>query len=161
MTRCLLTLLLQEFQQKLKNAIANKHAAADHLTNRDSNQLLVELCHELYKIISHHELDTGGDLSEAAKKSISAMSSSSQSSSNGMKGMTEAKIQYVRQMVFQHLSCKDQEVKVNIEAALMAIFRFSEEEKSQIDRKKKDETSDTLSSITSFLGSLTIEELLL
>ena len=57
-------------------------------------------------------------------------------------------------MVFQYLICRDPEVKLHVENALIAIFRFNETEKSAISETKKSEDVDTLTSITRFLGSL-------
>eukprot|EP01035_Chromulina_nebulosa_P017343 gene17343-22889_t len=71
------------------------------------------------------------------------------------KGIVESKIQYIRQMVFQYLSCKDSEVKLHIESALVAIFRFNDHEKAAIEQRVKDESQDTLTSITNFLGGFT------
>ena len=73
----------------------------------------------------------------------------------GFVGMSESKNQYIRQMVFQYLSCKETEVKMHIEVALVAMFRFNEQEKAAIRSRKEEESTDTLSSITSFLSSLT------
>jgi hypothetical protein len=67
-------------------------------------------------------------------------------------GMMESKVKYIRTMVLQYLSCKDCEVKLHIESALMAIFRFSDLERASIEDRKKDESQDTLTSITNFLG---------
>lgn len=70
-------------------------------------------------------------------------------------GLAESKVQYVRQMVFQYLICKDPEVKSHIETAIMTLFRFSFDEKETIEKVRKEEQQDTLSSITNFLGSFT------
>lgn len=78
------------------------------------------------------------------------------SSSAGGKGMAESKVQYLRQMIFQYLVCKEPEVKLHIETALMAIFRFTEEEKGAVEDKRREEESlDAFTSVSSFLGSLT------
>lgn len=71
------------------------------------------------------------------------------------KGMMESKIQYIRQMVFQYLSCKEADVKLHIESALMAIFRFNDQEKAAVDDRKKEENADALTSISNFLGTFT------
>ena len=71
-------------------------------------------------------------------------------------GLEASKVQYIKQMIFQYLSCREPEVKLHMESALIAIFRFSDAEKSIIEDRKKIEMQDTLSSITNFLGSLTI-----
>lgn len=73
--------------------------------------------------------------------------------SGGGGGLMESKVQYVRQMVFQYLSCREVEVKLHIEAALMAIFRFNEEERTLIEDRKKEDSQDTLTSLASYLGS--------
>jgi hypothetical protein len=71
------------------------------------------------------------------------------------KGMAESKVQYVRQMVFQLLVCTETEVKAHIESALMALFRFSEEERAVIESRRKEDTQDALSSLASLWGSIT------
>ena len=68
--------------------------------------------------------------------------------------MQQSKMLYIKQMVFQYLICRDPEVKLHVENALIAIFRFNETEKSAISETKKSEDVDTLTSITRFLGSL-------
>ncbi len=71
------------------------------------------------------------------------------------KGMVESKVQYVRQMVFQYLVCSEPEVKSHIEAALIALFRFTEEERGVIESRRKEESQDTFSSFTNLFGSFT------
>jgi hypothetical protein len=73
---------------------------------------------------------------------------------DGSAGMTASKIKYVRHMVLQYLSCREPEVRLHMETALMTIFRMSAEEREAIESKRKEETIDTLSSLTNFLGSL-------
>lgn len=73
---------------------------------------------------------------------------------DGNSGMTASKIKYVRHMILQYLSCKEPEVKLHIETALMTIFRLSPEEREMIESKRKEDETDALSAITSFLGSL-------
>lgn len=46
--------------------------------------------------------------------------------------MLESKSLYIKQMVYQYLLCQEPEVRINIEAALVAMFRFNAEEKSAI-----------------------------
>jgi hypothetical protein len=81
--------------------------------------------------------------------------SSSGESFTGGKGMAESKVQYVRQMVFQYLVCRESEVRAHIELALMTLFRFSEDERAAIEAKIQEDTQDTLTAITSFIGSFT------
>jgi len=73
---------------------------------------------------------------------------------DGQSGMTASKIKYVRHMILQYLSCKEPEVKLHMETALMTIFRLTPEEREMIENKRKEDATDALSSITSFLGSL-------
>lgn len=70
--------------------------------------------------------------------------------------MGESKLQYVRQMVCQYLSCRDSVVKVHIESALIAMFRFNEQERLGIELRQKEETQDLTTSITTFLGSFSV-----
>ena len=110
-------------------------------------------------------------------------SSNGSSSSSGLSAapvtmnVTESKIQYIRHMVYQYLSCRDAEVgygtscvslrksislmccvalslqvRLHIESALIAIFRLNEQERSAIEVKRKEEAQDTFTTITSFLG---------
>lgn len=78
----------------------------------------------------------------------------------------ESKHQYIRHMILQYLSCKEPEVKLHIENALLAIFRFTEAEKSLIQERKDSEATSIvddlslgnfgnfLSSVTSTVGSI-------
>jgi hypothetical protein len=67
----------------------------------------------------------------------------------------QSKLLYLKQMVFQYLSCKSLEVKAHVEKALIAMLRFNEMEKAAIEEARKAEDVDTLTTITSFLGSFT------
>lgn len=67
-------------------------------------------------------------------------------------GLGESKIQYVRHMVFQYLTCKDAIVKPHIESALIALFRYNDLERNAIDDKRKFDTEDTITSISNYLG---------
>ena len=70
-------------------------------------------------------------------------------------GLGESKIQYVRHMVFQYLSCKDASVKPHMESALIALFRYNETERAAIEEIRKANDVDTIATITNFLGSFT------
>jgi hypothetical protein len=70
-------------------------------------------------------------------------------------GLGESKIQYVRHMVFQYLSCKDASVKPHMESALIALFRYNETERAAIEEQRKADDYDTIASISTFLGSFT------
>ena len=70
-------------------------------------------------------------------------------------GLGESKIQYVRHMVFQYLTCKDAIVKPHIESALIALFRYNDLERIAIDDKRKSDTEDTITSISNYLGLFT------
>lgn len=71
-------------------------------------------------------------------------------------GLGESKIQYVRHMVFQYLTCKDAIVKPHIESALIALFRYNDTERLAIDDQRKADTEDTITSITNYLGLFTV-----
>ena len=79
---------------------------------------------------------------------------SSAGGGGGLRGMGlgESKIQYVRHMVFQYLTCKDSIVKPHIESALVALFRFNDLERLAIDEQRKADTEDTITSISNYLG---------
>jgi hypothetical protein len=66
-------------------------------------------------------------------------------------GLSESRLAYIRSMVLQYLSCRDTVVKPHIESALVAIFRYNEEERASIGCREED-PQDTLSQITSFLS---------
>ena len=57
-------------------------------------------------------------------------------------------------MIVQYLACKELEVKSHMENALMFLFRFTPAEKEAIEERRREESQDTLSSLTSFLGGL-------
>jgi hypothetical protein len=88
-------------------------------------------------------------------RTASQRNSDSDLINNGSGGnMHESKSQYIRQMVLQYLLCKDPEVKVNIENALIAIFRFTEAEKDAIIIKRNDVAADPISSFTGIFSSI-------
>ena len=66
--------------------------------------------------------------------------------------LQNSKMQYIKQMVFQYLVCKDAVVKLHVESALIAMFRFSDHEKNAIEETRRAEDVDTLTSISAFLG---------
>jgi hypothetical protein len=67
--------------------------------------------------------------------------------------MDSSKLEYVKQMVFQYLVCKDSEVKQHLETALEAMFRFSDKEKASIEARRKESSQDTIAAISNFLMS--------
>ena len=78
-----------------------------------------------------------------------------------MNSLVEKKLVYIRQMMVQYLTCKDSEVKKNIESALTAMFRFNEREKAAVVERRslEEETgveavSGALQGIVGSLGSL-------
>jgi hypothetical protein len=103
----------------------------------------------------HPHSTTSGGGGSSSNQTSGGSGGSGSGTSGGGKGMAESKVQYVRQMIFQYLVCRETEVKEHIETALMTLFRFSDEEKETVLSKKKEENEDTFSSITSFLGSFT------
>ena len=133
-----------------------KHAAT---FNTKTDAFVNEITRVLdFYHIDHLDLDEGRLISTSnnhygRSHSSTGKGADGNSTSAGKGGMAESKVQYVRQMIFQYLVCIEPEVKAHIEDALMAIFRFTEEEREVVESRKKDDTQDTLSSLTSFLGS--------
>ena len=103
-------------------------------------------------------LGTSSNALVSSSSSSSETSASSTTDGNGSHGnssggnLQNSKMQYIKQMVFQYLVCKDPEVKLHVESALMNMFRFSDAEKTAIDDTRKAESDDTLTTISSFLG---------
>ena len=67
-----------------------------------------------------------------------------------------SKLEYIKNLVLQYLSCKDPVVRNHMEDALIQMFRFNDDEKNAIEERKKVEESyedALLSSITSFVSS--------
>lgn len=143
----------------------------DSIRGASAQDQLEQLLQELGSVIQSYQIDHR-DLDDCRllhpiKGSSSTGSprylSSSAAAGEGVRtvgnlgGMAESKMQYVKQMVYQFLICREPEVKSHIESALIAFFRFSEEEKLAIkSMNKEDEQQDTLATITSFLGSFAV-----
>lgn len=145
---------------ELTTEYKTKHAAT---FNTKTDAFVSEISRVLdFYNIDHWDLDEGKLVNSSRNQPNRSQSSTGksgdggQSGSVGKGGMAESKVQYVRQMIFQYLVCVEPEVKAHIEAALMAIFRFTDEEREVVDSRKKDDTQDTLASISSFLGSFSL-----
>lgn len=69
----------------------------------------------------------------------------------------DSKIMYIRQMFLQYLSCRDEVVRPHIQSALIAMFRFNEQERGSIEEATKVEAplEETLTAISSFFESFT------
>lgn len=65
-------------------------------------------------------------------------------------GLTESKIQHIRQMILQYMMCKDPLVTVHIEDAIMAMLRFSEHEKVHIRLARRPQSNGTLTSFLTY-----------
>ena len=63
-----------------------------------------------------------------------------------------SKLQYVKQMVYQYLVCRDADVKHHLEVAFESIFQFSQKERDAIEARRKESAQDTLASISSYLA---------
>jgi len=109
-----------------------------------------DLAEKLYSLTKYATVSAGGFATGAPTERRQ------EEEESGGVGMSASKIKYVRHMVFKYLCCTDPEVKVHIETALMTIFRMSDWEKQMVEAKRREfeESQDTLSSITSFLGSM-------
>lgn len=118
--------------------------------------------------------ETKGRLSFGKPKGGSGSSSSSSSSSRGNKASSthgtaassfssssdrggddtpdmaspESKLNYIRHMVVQYLTVLEAEVKLQLENAMIIMFRLNEEEKAAIETRRKFENEDALASIT-------------
>jgi hypothetical protein len=67
-------------------------------------------------------------------------------------GLESSKLEYIKQMLYQYLTCRDGDVKAHMETAIEAIFRFTPRERLAIEERRRESSIDTLSSITSFLS---------
>jgi hypothetical protein len=139
----------------------HEYMTKENISSNEIEDFLQEIGRLLqFYHIDHHDLDESKLLipRRPSTPRSSTQLNSSESSGKGntsSKGMAESKVQYVRQMVFQYLVCREPEVKQHIESALITLFRFSDEERDALLAKRKEESEDTLSSLTSFLGSFT------
>jgi hypothetical protein len=154
-----------ELTEKLRIFTSSSSNSSDKLSapspngNVDENKSLAQSYIELrdeYKEFRRKVLAIEKQRSQEGTKKNENSVTYDNTSTNTMKlGMGESKIQYIRQMVFQYLSCRDSVVKPHIESALIAIFRFNSDEKNAIEsRQKEEEGQDPLTSITQFLGNL-------
>lgn len=66
---------------------------------------------------------------------------------------TDSKINYIRSMFLQYLCCKDPLVKPHIESALIAIFRYTDEERAVIEEGHKLESQDAITALTTYFGT--------
>jgi hypothetical protein len=143
--------LIQEFRHK---------SAKD--VSRIGNRLEFGFVEELSRVLEYYSIDQT-DLDDSkivlSRQHHRSPLNGEKSMSDGYvvgKGMVESKVQYVRQMIFQYLVCTEPEVKSHIESALMALFRFTEEERQVIDSRRKEDSQDTFSSFTNLLGSFSL-----
>lgn len=63
-----------------------------------------------------------------------------------------SKLQYIKQMMYQYLVCRDADVKDHLEIAFESIFQFSQKEREAIEARRKESVQDTLTSISSYLS---------
>jgi hypothetical protein len=143
---------VQGLRRRLLAFVARYHTAPTESLSVDDMLRELSSIVDAYRI-SHHEVE---DMRVRVHRPGESCELGAARSSGT--GMVESKVQYVRQMMFQYLLCNEDEVKQHIEAALMAIFRFTEEEKLLIENRRKEDSlgiDTTLSSFTSFLGSFT------
>ena len=104
-------------------------------------------------LFSSSAASSGRGSSSSSTSCDSPLKSSSSSSSSTSSNLFESKLQYIRQMVIQYMSCREAEVKLHIESALMTMLRFTEVERMAIELRRKEEAQDSLSQVTSYLGS--------
>jgi hypothetical protein len=60
----------------------------------------------------------------------------------------ESKLAYIRHMIVQYLTCLEADVKLQLESALIIMFRLSEDEREAVMDRRKFENQNTLASIT-------------
>jgi hypothetical protein len=63
------------------------------------------------------------------------------------------KLEYLKQMFLQYLSCRDGEVKVHIETAIENMFHFNANERGSIEERRRESTQDTLSAISNYFAT--------
>ena len=51
--------------------------------------------------------------------------------------MDSSKFEYIKNMVFQYLICKDEEIRVNLEIAIESVFRFTEPQRRSIEERRR------------------------
>ena len=92
---------------------------------------------------------------EATSKSKVENSRSMERTDGGIcDGYSASRIQHSRHLVLQYLSCKDKDVRIHMEDALMALFRVTEEERMAIAmrRRLEDGSGDYMSSLSGMFG---------
>lgn len=145
--------IIQEFRQKAAKDIGR-------IGERSDSGFVDELSRVLeYYSIDQHDMDDSKIILSRQHQRAPPVGDKGTMSDGYVvgKGMVESKVQYVRQMIFQYLVCTETEVKAHIESALMALFRFTEEERQVIEHRKNEEAQDTFSSITnSIFGSFSL-----
>ena len=99
---------------------------------------------------------SGGGMSNTAQSNGAGADNGGGASTSNL--LTERKQAYIRQMVLQYLSCRDPEVKVNIESALVAMFRFNDAERRAIGERRAGEEESgieyTAGVVGDYLGGL-------
>ena len=63
-----------------------------------------------------------------------------------------SKLQYIKQMMYQYLVSRDEDVRNHLEVAFESIFQFSQKEREAIEARRKESVQDTLASISSYLS---------
>lgn len=70
--------------------------------------------------------------------------------------METSKLQYIRNLILQYLSCKDPVLKEHMESAIITIFRYNERERQSIQLRKQEENGSEnilYSSFTSLVSN--------
>lgn len=72
--------------------------------------------------------------------------------------MEASKMQYVRHLILQYLSCKDAVLKDHMEQAIIALFRFNASEREGILERKREENPEeaVYSSVRSLVNTFGI-----
>ncbi|CAE7490352.1 unnamed protein product [Symbiodinium microadriaticum] len=102
------------------------------------------------------EAEGGGASCVSEEIAGSSGSSSRTRRRAGGDGAEASKLQYVRHLILQYLSCKEPVLRDHMEQAIVTIFRFNDRERERILERKKEENPEeaVLSSVRSIVNTL-------
>lgn len=157
----------QEYRRRVDTMLAQRKEEVSDLRNIIELNGLSDLLHsgDSGKVVrsggsgSSNGHNGGGSSSGSGYSNTVAHSSMPFATAGGpvVLNFQDSKIVYIRQMFLQYLSCRDEVVRPHIQSALVAMFRFNEQERASIEEALKVEAplEETLTAITSFFESFT------
>lgn len=95
---------------------------------------------------SHSEVNHKGGVNISNNKSNKALRDNGDDGSQLV--AVESKVDYIRHMVLQYLTCLEPEVKLKMETAFEIMFRFTAEERQAVEERRRFDSEDALDSIT-------------